>query len=288
MKVHTAKSCILMSFALKNDSNDFNPCSERPRKKQRVHFSENTICRSYFECLDSNKQPLETLIAHGDAEQLPGNSYSQHGKPCGFLFAFPATLPMADFKVEMKKEDGPCPITLATESVILQILKKKAAKTADKTETAEAMTEFKFGEGYVVNLKDVGHATWLQIQDRLEMLIDRIASSGRASLLPSTSILRSQHLPILRAIADGIATSTQSLSCKSGGVLPDGGVPPDTPNPAWHGDPCDKTHITGCSSTASASGSAGPCGALFSLSGPAGSGLHCPAADAGPQSWAEE
>ena len=174
--------------------------SDFGQKRVQVHFSDFASCR-YYNYGDSN--PCEDYTERNDEQtETIDNSHSTRIMDPKGGSNIDALLGISDIKLETKRDDGPSPITLATESLILQYFKKGTKILLQMAESPE------FNERSIhVRISEIS-----EVQMRLSVLIHRINTTGRASLLPSTSVLRTQHLSALRSLAEQLSACLPAMA----------------------------------------------------------------------------
>uniref|UniRef100_A0A7S0QM84 Uncharacterized protein n=1 Tax=Cryptomonas curvata TaxID=233186 RepID=A0A7S0QM84_9CRYP len=135
--------------------------------------------------------------------------------------------------IPTKLTDGPSLVTLTTHNLITRLLKQgKISKreVLDTLQTSPPPCPAAAIGGAENNLPDppgstatqptaasaavrclLDPALCTQVHQRLQLLCDRIASSGRAPLLPSTSVMAPPFLPALRFLVSATADVLRSI-----------------------------------------------------------------------------
>ena len=183
------------------------PESERPSKKRRVHFSEVSHCRFFEASISEGVDTIEGVISKTTTEQtllLDKGTCEVHPQLNGVSAESNLSFDACDCALQTKQVDGPCQTTLAIENLVLLYFKqsnrqKKHPSDPSIDEPKDTTRNATSGSEHAAKLHT------LPVHEGLIRLIDRIESRGRAALLPSTVVLRPQHLPLLRNLTAAVA-----------------------------------------------------------------------------------
>jgi hypothetical protein len=130
--------------------------------------------------------------------------------------------------IPTKLSDGPSPVSLTTHNLIMRLLKQgriSKREVLDALQTSPPPRPAPIIDGVENNLSNPAQpkeanaavrclldpALCAQVHQRLQLLCHRIASSGRAPLLPSTTILAPPLLPALRFLLSATADVLRSI-----------------------------------------------------------------------------
>jgi hypothetical protein len=203
-----------------------------PHKKRRVHFSESSLCRplvskvwndseskAYYSS-DAASSPVkisnlidfecpgENCVPPCSVHQIQGKEYDLLNQSCDS--------DDSDFEIRTKQQDGPSSVAQMTDALVLQYLMKDScgeeinfSPKADNCTEADEIDQDTFastdkGATNPSSTCTLDTDLWPQVCARLQLLARRLATTGRASLLPSASLLRTHHLPTLQFLASTI------------------------------------------------------------------------------------
>lgn len=168
-----------------------------PSKKRCVRFSDFSECKEFpadapevESCLEcSNSTAASTRVTQNDSEALDKDACIEKDSE---IFEQEKA---EEIMIPTKVEDGPSLATTASEKLIVTLVKQGRISKAQVLETIQFCSSPELTKSDIIIPLE---PTILKaVQAHLEKLRDRIATRGRASMLPSTSVMGPAFIPAL-------------------------------------------------------------------------------------------